>query len=440
MFIKTDTEQISSDGKQRGVPVIQETREVKENMRASSKRYCLTPKGEFYLIGYGPRYESRLKPAEGVHDDIYARPVLLEVDGKEIFLFNADYIEFEEWSCNEIRRMMAETYGLDENLILLSATHDHHSVMDYHKHWDTGRFSQEYYDFFVETVKRAYEECHASLEECEMYFGRGMVEGYYGSRIYYGENADNEVILLECRNKEGKVAAAICNWATHSTVLHPENTLLTADFAGAVCNELHRLRGYYPAMVVGAAGDCSNRAQRQGTDYAELERISTGVAARINKIPCDTKLDLYYEGDCYVTYRVNYQPEDNRAEVQAKIDELQKQLEVTEDFQTRKLLGDSMKSLSRKLDISEVDITLFSSIIRLGDLEIVSSPAELGSRLGIELKDHSKSKCCVICGYTNGYKSYVLQPELYEDSARCAGSKYRACDVRGYIDAIKEKM
>ena len=168
--------------------------------RASSGRYRLTPNGEFYLIGYGPRYESRRKPAQGVHDDIFARAVLLEVDGTEIYIFNADYLEFEEWSCDEIKGMMAREYGLNENCILFSATHDHHSVMDYHKHWNTGVFSQEYYDFYVDTVKRAYEECHASLEECRMYFGRGMVEGYYGSRIFYGENADNEVILAECRN------------------------------------------------------------------------------------------------------------------------------------------------------------------------------------------------------------------------------------------------
>lgn len=56
----------------------------------------------------------------------------------------------------------------------------------------------------------------------------------------------------------------------------------------------------------------------------------------------------------------------------------------------------------------------------------------------IELKTHSQAKCCIICGYTNGYKSYILQPELYEDSARCRASKYRACDVRGYIDSVKE--
>lgn len=409
-------------------------------LRASSGRYCLTPIGEFYLIGYGNRYESRRKPAEGVHDDIYARAVLLEVDGVEIFLFNADYLEFEEWSCNEIKRMMADTYGLNENCIFFSATHDHHSVMDYHKHWSTGVFSQEYYDFYVDTVKTAYEACHASLEECEMYFGRGMVEGYYGSRIFYGENADNEVILVECRDRDGKVVAALCNWATHSTVLDPENTLLTADYAGAVCQELYKLRGYYPAMIVGAAGDCSNRAWRQGTDYAELERLSTGVAAKINEISCDTRLELRFEGESLVTYRVNYVPEDHTLEVQAEIDRLSREAEAAGSAQERKLLYDSANNLKKKLDLTEVDVSLYSSIIRLGDLEIVSSPGELGSRLGIELKEHSKARCCMIFGYSNGYKSYILQPELFDHSARCRASKYRPCDVRGYIDAIKSEM
>ena len=100
-------------------------------LRASSGRYCLTPKGEFYLIGYGSRYESRRKPAQGVHDDIFARVVLLEVDGTEIYMFNADYLEFEEWSCDEIKGMMAREYGLNENCILFSATHDHHSCLLY---------------------------------------------------------------------------------------------------------------------------------------------------------------------------------------------------------------------------------------------------------------------------------------------------------------------
>ena len=160
----------------------------------------------------------------------------------------------------------------------------------------------------------------------------------------------------------------------------------------------------------------------------------------IDAIQCDTRLKLRFDCDRYVTYRVHYQPEDRREELQAEIDELEKKMAAEEDPQAKKLLYDSANSLRRNLDISEVDILLYSTVLRLGDLEIVTSPGELGSALGIELKNYSKAKCCVICGYTNGYKSYILQPELYEDSARSRGSKYRPCDVRGYMDAIEAQM
>lgn len=93
-----------------------------------------------------------------------------------------------------------------------------------------------------------------------MYFGKGRVEGCYGSRIFYGENADNEVILSECRNEKGEVVVTVCNWAIHSTVLDTENALLTADYAGTVCKEIYQLKGYYSVMLVSAFGGCSNCA------------------------------------------------------------------------------------------------------------------------------------------------------------------------------------
>lgn len=49
-------------------------------MKIGHSRRLLTPKKEFYLIGY--RNENRLYPANGVHDDIYANALLFD-DGKK---------------------------------------------------------------------------------------------------------------------------------------------------------------------------------------------------------------------------------------------------------------------------------------------------------------------------------------------------------------------
>ena len=408
-------------------------------MRASSRRFCLTPKGEFYLIGYGSRYKSRLLPAAGVHDDIFANAILIESNGKQIFIFNADFIEFEESSCNELKELLHQKYGLDHNLIFFSATHNHQSVMSYHKTWKTGVFSQEYYDFLVSTVESAYQQCRDSLTKSEAYYGVGEVIGYYGSREHFGEKADNDVILVEFKNGDS-VVAAICNYATHSTIIDPENNLLTGDFAGALCRRIYEDRGYYPAMVVGAAGDSSNRAFRKGVDYDELNRTVIGVAEQIKKIKVDQKIEIEFEYDNFITYRVNYEPKDDADFLNTKIKELEQKLTIATDFQSKKLYGDAINTYRTKLKMKKIDITLSSSIVKMKDLQIISIPGELGSTLGLELKTFSKAKCCLIFGYTNGHFHYILQPELFKDTPRAIAGRYRIVDVIGYMNEIKAAM
>lgn len=241
-------------------------------------------------------------------------------------------------------------------------------------------------------------------------------------------------------NKKQEVMAAWCNWATHSTVLDPENDLLTADFAGAVRDKIAEIKGYYPAMIVGAAGDCSNRAYRQGTDYAELERCAAGCANQILQIEVNKKLNLHFESVKNVTYHVKYSISDESNQLNAYLDQYKKQLEAAENAQQRKLAQDNISQINRKLNMQDVDLTLYSTIVKCNELEIVSSPGELGSELGMDIKKSSSAKCCLIFGYTNGYYSYILQPRLYQDSARAIGSKYRKEDVLGYMNCIKTNL
>ncbi|MDD3924855.1 MAG: hypothetical protein PHP11_07140 [Erysipelotrichaceae bacterium] len=408
-------------------------------MRVASSRVCLTPDEDFYLIGYGDRYNSRLVPAKGVHDDIFANVILIESNGKKVFIFNADFIEFEEEFCNQMKDIMHNEFGLETNLILFSATHNHQSVMSYHKNWKTGKFSQKYYDNLVNVIKQTFYRCEKNLVECNAFMGRTIIEGFYGSREHFYEKADNEVILVEFKNDE-RVIAGICNYATHSTVISPENDLLTGDLAGALCRKIFLDRGYYPAMIVGAAGDSSNRAYREKADYQELERISEGVAKQIAFINVDQQINIQYEKDDHIKYRVNYHPKDDSEILLSKINNLEDKLKSVDDYQTIKLYKDSINTYKAKLNMKEIDITLSSTIISMNDLQIISIPGELGSALGIELKEYSKAKCCLIFGYTNGHFHYILQPQLFKDTPRAIAGRYRISDVENYMNKIKEKL
>ena len=62
-------------------------------MNIGHARRKITPQGDIYLIGYR-NLPNRLEPATGVHDDVFANAILFQQDDREVFLFNADVLEF----------------------------------------------------------------------------------------------------------------------------------------------------------------------------------------------------------------------------------------------------------------------------------------------------------------------------------------------------------
>lgn len=240
-------------------------------MNIGHARRKITPQGDIYLIGYR-NLPNRLEPATGVHDDVFANAILFQQGEREVFLFNADVLEFEESMAEEVKTMLAERYGIDRDCVLLSATHDHTSIVAYHRSWWTGKFDENYYRWFLDTICQCFEECRANAQPAICRLGKQVITGFYDNRIIPGELADNEVIVVSFFDTEGKPFAGFVNWAVHSACVGPDCTELTSELAGLTGKKLAQSLGYYPAMVVGAAGDCSDRNFRQGRGIPEVER------------------------------------------------------------------------------------------------------------------------------------------------------------------------
>ncbi len=344
-------------------------------MNIGHARFCLTPQKEFYLIGY--RSENRWQPATGVHDDIYANALLFEEDGQEVFLFSADVLEFEESMAEDVKTLLHDTYGIERDLVLLSGTHNHSSVVSYHRSWYTGKFDPEYYAFFVQTILASYEACQKNKVPATAVYGREIIRGYYSNRNHPGQLADNEVIVVKFLDDKQRPFAGFVNWAVHSTVISAENTELTSELAGEVSKKLQQEFGFFPAMLVGAAGDCSNRHERQGNDFAELERVSSGLAAAIGKIVVQSPIALG---------KIRWQS-----------------------------LYHTLHSQAFHLDVK-------FNVINLGKLQFFTFPGELGSDFGKALKSASP-ELGIVLGYTNGYEEYFLPAAEYGLSFETKDSK-----------------
>lgn len=379
-------------------------------MRIGHARYCISPKQEFYLIGY--RSDNRMYPASGIHDDIYCQSLLFENNGQMLFLFSADFLEFEEEMAEDVKTLLADQFGIERDCVLLSATHNHSSVVSYHKSWYTGKFNQGYYDYLIKMIIKSFQDCLVSLQTAYAKYGKANIYGYYGNRNHPGQPADNEVIVVKFYNENHEAFAGIVNWAVHSTVISGENTYLTSELAGHVCQCLYDEFKFYPIMMVGAAGDCSNRNERQGNDFIELERVAPLLASDIAQIDVSKTIQLK-EIKCQTLFHtIHHDMSFVHDELRDEIMNMEKQLERENQQSKKDFLMKKINNLKTQLDIHAFHLDAKASVIQLGDLQIFVFPGELGSAFGIQMK----KECPVlglICGYTNGYYEYFMPESEY---------------------------
>src|SRR5688572_1549958 len=90
------------------------------DLRVGAAAVRITPPPAAPLAGY---YHERA--AAGVHDDLYAKAIVLEKDGVKAALVALDLISTTRGLVEDARREIGKTTGLPGDSVMISATHAH---------------------------------------------------------------------------------------------------------------------------------------------------------------------------------------------------------------------------------------------------------------------------------------------------------------------------
>ncbi len=400
-------------------------------MKVGYGRVDITPTEPFYLLGY--KTPKRNQPAEGIHDHIYINGILFHNnEGQEAFLATGDLLEIEDIVAADIRRMISQTYQIPFENIIIGVTHDHHSVRDFHKSWEFGKFNQKYYDFFVQSFLGVVEQCRQNMVDVSVEYGQDLILGYYSNRNHKGQQSDNTVSVTKFIH-DGKAVAGIVNIAVHSTVLSGENMQLTADLAGNLSTKLKEKWGFYPLMLIGCAGDSSNHYDRQGRDFTELDRVTTGLAELIAPIKTT---ELSFETESINVLELSHEVINDK---KAYDDELQLRIAGMKNGTIEPVGSQPVEHLIEKCE-EQLNAPQFYEILRLGILDVGNLrffifPGELAS-VGGELLRNATDKTVLIAGYSNGFHHYFLEAKDYGLSFETIGNPVPA----GTFETIIEKF
>jgi hypothetical protein len=400
-------------------------------MEIGHARIDITPQNKvFYLLGY--KTPLRNQPAAGIHDHIFINAILFRDDeGQECFIATGDLLEIEDIVAADIKQHLNKKFQIPADNIIIGVTHDHSSVRDYHRTWEFGKFSQEYYDFFVGSFIKAFTQCRDNMVTAEAHYGQKLITGFYGNRNHPGQLADNIVSVTQFSH-DGRPFAAIVNMAVHSTVVSGENMYLTGDLAGNTCRRIQDHWGFYPLMLIGCAGDSSNQFFRKSRDFNELAKTSAGLGDAISNIKADQSVELGEIRTLTMSHEV----------VNDKLRYDQELRKLIDRMQTGELKQVGSQPISALIEKCQAQLKapqfydlLNLGFIDLGALRLMIFPGELASA-GAEPLRQSTDKTVLIAGYSNGFHYYFLPAEDYEESFETIGNPVPA----GTFEAIINKF
>lgn len=238
-----------------------------------------------WLAGYG----ASGRRATGVHDKLYARALVVS-DGKvTVALAAIDSIGLTREDVLDIRRQ-AGWVG-PNRLLFLVATHDH-SAPDTLGLWGrwpgTSGVDKKRHKRLKKSVARLVKELEGQLREAELMAARSEIDPAGLCRDSRDPVVmDPELNALEFRAKGGGVLGTVVRWSCHPEVLQPDNTLITADYPGALCAKVEAERGgtclFLPGLLGGLMTPDSDDSGTLESDYKEMERVGQALAGHAIK-------------------------------------------------------------------------------------------------------------------------------------------------------------
>jgi len=213
---------------------------------AGAAKAKITPQGPVWIAGYEGNRRS-----VGVHDDLWARALVLRSGGQTLAIASVDLLGFPNIYLQRVRQVLAPKAN---ESILVAATHVH-SAPDVIGLWGPSELQsgvdQAYVDSVIKTVARVIQEATANLAPASVKYAAGEVAGV-SKNIRVPEILDTGLTALQVVGKDGKVIATLVNFACHPEIMH--NKYVTADFPNWIYQRVEGQAGGVALFLNGAQG------------------------------------------------------------------------------------------------------------------------------------------------------------------------------------------
>ena len=394
---------------------------------AGSSKTDITPPMELKasLGGYGARLS---KPAEGVHDRVWAKAVMFQQNDKKFALVTCDVLALPPNVKPAVVEKLGQSWSIENVLILPSHTHtsmDLTALNDKNQLniLELGLFQPKVLDFLVDKLANSIRSAEKHLRPAKVGTASKKVSGMNRNRRG-GLLNDQELTVTKILDTGTNPIAVLVNWTAHPTIMDEHDMLFTGGWPGYLQRELEQMIGTDVVALYynGAEGDVSPVRPNGASHYEQAEIYGRSIALNA--------FDLWNSIEPQKANNFNYKF--YRIDLPDRVAHpLFKQTGGAEygiDDEAMKILLSVM-----------CPETTHTIALRVNDLLIAGVPGELSAELGLQIKAQLKQKGIkhpVIGGFANEWISYILSAEEYdkggyEASVSFYGAALGQCIVDG---------
>lgn len=196
------------------------------------------------------------RPANGIHDSLWARTVVFDDGTSRIALVSLDAIGFFHDQVIDVREKIPENLGID--YCMIASTHDHEAP-DLMGIWGESFLksgvNEEYMELVINKAVKSVETAVANLEPVTLHFSKNDSDALHLVTDTRKPTVhDPGMYIIQAKNKNGNTKGLLVSWADHPETLWSSNLLITSDFPHYFRKEIEKQTGGTCVYFNGAIG------------------------------------------------------------------------------------------------------------------------------------------------------------------------------------------
>ena len=414
-------------------------------MRFGFARRMITPPLPCTLAGFDV-----YRPCSKVHDDLYAKVMVIEFIGKRYCFVACDLLAVDNLIYEPCSSFASK---LDILSLIISATHTHSGptgILDTDNGFLKGgkdllgKVDNQLIHYIIEQICQGIQEAIADLDDAKIKIGFDKCVGVGKNRNSLAFKGNDDLWICEISKHDKKVL--LVNFACHPTILNDTNLEISADFCGKL-DELMHDKYMMTMFFNGSCGDISTRFTRKENGFKEVDNKANILKDKISEMLDDlheVSIDLFELKKVEVI--LNAKRAISMDEAQNKLKEAKKKLDKAIK---NNITGAQLRLLENDVEGCDANIRFIKNcpsvdnykfnipMYKINEDIFVFIPGELFSQLSNSLQDQHTH----FVGYANNYYMYFADKYSYDHYGyEAMSSPFAYGESEKMLDMIKEEI